>query len=178
MRYYDRRPEREAGPYTPQQVGELLNSGQLQPADELWEEGNSQPTSVAEIVRDLAAGDAPDVFISHSSRNKEQAKELVAALEQSGLRCWIDYLNLTPGHRWSGQLKAAIESCRSLLLLESEHANQSPEVQTEVAIARKRRIPIVPVRLDKVQRPDQMEYLLAHFPRSSPLHGRIAHLMA
>ena len=24
---------------------------------------------------------------------------------------------------------------------------------------------------------DQMEYLLAHFPRSSPLHGRIAHLM-
>jgi eukaryotic-like serine/threonine-protein kinase len=160
LRYYDRRPEREAGPYTPQQVGELLNSGQLQPADELWGEGNSQPTSVAEIVRDLAAGDAPDVFISHSSRNKEQAKELVAALEQSGLCCWIDYLNLTPGHRWSGQLKAAIESCRSLLLLESEHANQSPEVQTEVAIARKRRIPIVPVRLDKVQRPDQMEYLL------------------
>jgi len=25
---------------------------------------------------------------------------------------------------------------------------------------------------------DQMEYLLAHFPRSSPLHGRIRHLMS
>ncbi len=166
--YYERNPKRAPGPFSAQEVRRLLESGQLQITDLLWPADSDQPVEVGKILEGI--GDEarktitpPDVFISHSSRDKELAKELVAALERQGIYCWIDHRNLTPGIRWDGQLKSAIDSCRSMLLLESEHSNLSPEVHAELGIARQRRIPIIPVKLGKFQRSDQLEYLLQGF---------------
>lgn len=166
--YYDRNPKRAPGPFSAQEVRQLLDSGQLQITDLLWPADSNQPVEVRQILEGIG-DDArktippPDVFISHSSRDKDLAKELVSALERQGIYCWIDHRNLTPGIRWDGQLKSAIDSCRSMLLLESEHSNLSPEVHAELGIARQRRIPIIPVKLGKFQRSDQLEYLLQGF---------------
>ncbi|MFM8325092.1 MAG: toll/interleukin-1 receptor domain-containing protein, partial [Pirellulaceae bacterium] len=167
-KYHDRNPQRAPGPFSAHEVRQLLVAGQLHDKDLLWPSDSDEPVEVGQIVGEISedasrTASPPDVFISHSSRDKEVAKELVAALERQGIRCWIDHRNLTPGIRWDGQLKSAIDSCRSMLLLESEHSNLSPEVQAELGIARQRRIPIVPVKLGTFQRSDQLEYLLQGF---------------
>jgi serine/threonine protein kinase len=168
QKYYDRSARPNPGPFSADEVRELLKAGQLEAGDLLWPADSDQPLEVREILEraDDHSEDTvtpPDVFISHSSRDKELAKQLVNALEQQGIDCWIDHRNLTPGLRWDGQLKAAIDSCRSMLLLESEFSNQSPEVHAELGIARQRRIPIIPVRLGNFRRSDQLEYLLQGF---------------
>jgi Tfp pilus assembly protein PilF len=93
---------------------------------------------------------AHDVFISHSSKDKLAADAACAVLEGQGIRCWIAPRDITPGADWSASIIDAIGEVKVFVLLFSQHANTSHQIQREVELAVSRGIPILPVRLERV----------------------------
>lgn len=52
---------------------------------------------------------AHDVFISHSSKDKQVADAMCNKLESSGIRCWIAPRDILPGMDWTESLVKAIK---------------------------------------------------------------------
>lgn len=71
-------------------------------------------------------------FISYSSKDKDVADKLCAALEGVGIRCWIAPRDLRAGTDWGDAVIAAILGGRVMALVLSENAQASPQVRNEV----------------------------------------------
>lgn len=73
-----------------------------------------------------------DVFISHSSHDRDVAVAACASLEQRGFRCWIAPRDMRPGQDYGEAIAAAIGSSRLLLLIFSAETNDSVRARREV----------------------------------------------
>jgi len=104
---------------------------------------------------------AHDVFISHSSKDKLAADAACAVLEREGLRCWIAPRDIVPGAEWSASIADAIAEVKVFVLLFSQHANESHQIQREVELAVSRGIPIIPVRLEQVAPARSLEFFIS-----------------
>ncbi len=104
---------------------------------------------------------AHDIFISYSSMDKSVADSVCAALEQKGIRCWIAPRDVMPGQEYAEALVGAINSCRILILILSEHSNRSPQVLREAERAVSKAVPILPLRIDDVTLSPSMEYYVS-----------------
>lgn len=102
-----------------------------------------------------------DVFISYSSKDSQVADAVCAALESKGVRCWIAPRDIPAGASWGAAIIEGIEDSRVMLLVFSEHSNGSDQVLREVERAVAKRIPLVPLRLDKTPMSKALEYFLA-----------------
>jgi hypothetical protein len=51
---------------------------------------------------------AHNVFISHSTKDKEIAAEICAALEADGISCWIAPRDIKPGEEWPVAIVKAV----------------------------------------------------------------------
>ena len=102
-----------------------------------------------------------DVFISYSSRDQQVADAVCAALESKAVRCWMAPRDIPAGASWGAAIIEGIEDSHLLLLVFSEHSNQSAQVLREVerAVAKKR--PLVPLRIDRTNMGKAFEYFLA-----------------
>lgn len=99
-----------------------------------------------------------DVFMCHSSQDADAAEAICGALESAQIACWIAPRDPVPGIPYAGQLVAAIEDARLVLVVLSAHANASQHVLREVELAATRRKTIVPVRVDDTLPTSDMEY--------------------
>jgi DNA-directed RNA polymerase subunit RPC12/RpoP len=121
-----------------------------------------------------------DVFISYSSKDKQVADAVCAALEAKRWRCWIAPRDIVAGSDWGGAIIAAIEQSRVMVLVYSSRANQSQQVIREVERAVSKGLPIIPFRLEAVPLSKSMEYFLSasHWldAMSEPLESHLAQL--
>ena len=104
------------------------------------------------------------VFISHSSRDAEKAKEICSIIEQNGHSCFFAPRDIRSGHEYAEELINGIDACGTMLLLLSENSNASPHVLREVERAASRKIPIMVYKLEEVQISRSMEYFLIKSP--------------
>ncbi len=80
-----------------------------------------------------------DAFICHRSKDRFVAEEVLRLLERDGYRCWISYRNLKPNDNvnyWSN-IEAAIENTKVLIVISSQDAMYSKDVQKEMSLAEK-----------------------------------------
>ena len=105
-------------------------------------------------------GAAHDVFISYSSRDRERADAICAALEAGGVRCWIAPRDGTPGASYAKFLVDAIAASRLVVLVFSRSANASEAVLNELEIAFSRGIAVLPVRIEDVGPTGSAEFYL------------------
>lgn len=97
------------------------------------------------------------VFISHASPDKPMARRIRDALEDKGLRVWIDEVDIRVGHSIASKIANGLDSADVLCLLVSRDALASKWVVREYetflhkSIADER--PILPCRLDKSEMP-------------------------
>ena len=75
------------------------------------------------------------VFISHSSANLQDAKEVETALNAAGLDAWLDASDIGVGVLLGKELQQAIKASRAVVLIWSEAAKKSPWVTTEILTA-------------------------------------------
>jgi len=76
------------------------------------------------------------------------------------VRCWIAPRDISPGEGWSAAILRGIETCRVMVLVFSDHANNSPDVRREVAHACGHELIVIPMRIrDTVPRGDLHYYL-------------------
>lgn len=91
---------------------------------------------------------AHDIFLSHSRHDKLTADAVCNRLESTGIRCWIAPRDVVPGTDWTESILQAIGSCRAMVLVFSDYANDSRHVQIEVAHAFKHERTIIPFRIN------------------------------
>ena len=102
-----------------------------------------------------------DVFISHSTKDKDSADAVCAALEAAGIRCWMAPRDIKPGQSWAASILHGINQSRMMVLVFSAHANESKHVCREVERALNRGMPLVPLRIENVMPQEDMEYFLS-----------------
>lgn len=100
------------------------------------------------------------IFISHSSKNAEEAEKICALLERNGEKCFIAPRDIHSGKEYAEELIDGIDSSTAMILLMSEDANQSPHVLREVERAVSKSIPILVYKLEEVSLSKSMEYFL------------------
>lgn len=101
-----------------------------------------------------------DIFISYSSRDVEVANRIVAVLESEGLSCWIAHRDIVSGTDYPTAIAEAIEGSSMVVLVFSQSANDSADVNREIQLANEQRLPVFPVRIDKTNATGSMRYKL------------------
>ena len=100
------------------------------------------------------------VFISHSSKDRATADAICAYLESAGIKCWIAPRNIEPGATWAKGIMQGLEACGVLILVFSEHANDSDHVEREVAKAFSSGLAVIPFRIKDVLPNQSLSYFL------------------
>jgi hypothetical protein len=104
---------------------------------------------------------AREVFISHSAQDKKVAETICAALEQSGIRCWVAPRDVRPGRSFPGEITRAIQQSKVMLMIFSRHSNSSEQVLREIQLAVDCRVPIVRLRIEDIPLSDDLRYYLS-----------------
>src|SRR5439155_2454580 len=104
---------------------------------------------------------AQEVFISHSSLDKTVADAVCAALENTGIRCWIAPRDVQPGRSFPGEITRAIQNSKVMVLIFSAHSNTSEQILREVQLAANSDLHILQFRIEDVIPNEDLEYYLS-----------------
>ncbi|HET7855613.1 MAG TPA: toll/interleukin-1 receptor domain-containing protein, partial [Gaiellaceae bacterium] len=101
------------------------------------------------------------VFISYASPDEPTASAICNALEAAGVRCWIAPRDIGPGESYAAAIVRAIETVRMMIVVLSESASESQQVEREVERAGNERIIFLPVRIDGSPMSKPLEFFLS-----------------
>jgi len=101
-----------------------------------------------------------DVFISYSSQDREQVLQIAENLEVSGLHVWIDRNRIPGGTNYGPEIVRGIKECQILMLMCSDNSMRSKNVKQEIQLAWKYSKPYLPLLLEPIGFPEQVEYWL------------------
>ena len=107
-----------------------------------------------------------DIFISYSSKDREKAEQLTELLSSAGLSVWIDQSSLEVSTSWSAEIVDAITVCKAFIVLLSPNSIESHNVIKEVSLASEKRKKILPLDIEPVTLPRELEYQLAGIHRA------------
>ena len=107
-----------------------------------------------------------DIFISYSSKDREQALQLIELLSSAGLSVWIDQSGIDIATSWSGEIVDAIEQCKAFVVLLSPNSITSINVVKEVSLAAEQKKKILPLDLEPVELPRDLKYHLVGLQRA------------
>ena len=102
-----------------------------------------------------------DVFVSHSSRDRELAYRLVTELETRGARCFISPRDVPTGQAFPQAVTEAVNGSRCLLLLLTEDANVSVQLTREVELANLKSTPVLALRMDGLEPSGDLAFFLS-----------------
>ena len=75
------------------------------------------------------------VFISHSSKDKQTAQRLAHLLSEAGLRVWIPEDEILPGDNWAKKIGQALEESDLMVVIVTPHAFESEWLKEEIQYA-------------------------------------------
>lgn len=105
-----------------------------------------------------AAPDDPYVFVSYASADRARIEPLVAALTRAGISVWLDQSAIEGGANYAMEIAEGIERCAALMLMCSAASFASRNVRQEIALGWKYERPYVPLLLEPVTIPKEIEY--------------------
>jgi hypothetical protein len=167
-RWYLAKNKQKTGPFTAAELQRLAARKELQPADMLWQQGtalwapaNSLPWLFPPLATPPRNSALYQVFVSYSSKDKSVADALVAALERTGVSCWIAPRDIVAGSEYAKAIIEAIERARTMVLIFSHKANQSQQVLREVERVVSKNLPIISFRIENCAPSKSLEYFLS-----------------
>ena len=101
-----------------------------------------------------------EVFISYSSRDRDRVIDLAIRLQSLGVSCWLDRNKILGASNYGPEIVAGIKGCKVLLLCCSDASMRSKNVKQEIQLAWKYDRPYLPLLLETVSFPDQLQYWL------------------
>ena len=99
--------------------------------------------------------EAPDIFVSYASKDRDRVRPLVETLRAFGWSVWWDR-ELKPGETWDEVIGKALLSARCVVVAWSTSAVASDWVRIEAEHARQRGV-LVPVYLERVALPAPLD---------------------
>jgi hypothetical protein len=106
------------------------------------------------------AGEA-DVFISYASADRQRVLAIADRLAASGVSLWLDRQRIDGATCWAEEIVRGIKGCQVLLLMCSDAAMRSWAVKQEIQLAGEWQKALLPVMLEPVSFPDQVQFFLA-----------------
>jgi TIR domain/AAA-like domain len=103
-----------------------------------------------------------EIFISYSSQDKSTAETIRESLENAALSCWIAPRDIIPGRKYAEAILDGIDQCKVFVLVLTESANASPQVEMEVNHAASVNKFILSFRLDQSKLSKSLEYYLGN----------------
>jgi TIR domain len=115
----------------------------------------------AKIERHTTTAGARVAFISHSSKDKIFVRQLAADLVASGVQVWLDEQRIRVGDSIPENVAQGVAESDFFLVVISSASINSPWVKKELNQAlvheiEKRRVRVMPVLLNKVERPETL----------------------
>ena len=104
-----------------------------------------------------------DVFISHSSVDSKLAYAMCIYLEQKGIRCWIAPRDIPGGVKYGKSIIMGVKTCKIMVVLFNNNANDSEGVETEVERAFHYKLTLIPFKLDETIPSDSLEFSFGSF---------------
>lgn len=101
-----------------------------------------------------------DVFISHSSKDREIADIVCNALEANGISCWIAPRDIPGGADWSAAIADAIGASKVFIIIYSHNSAESAQVPRELALADSAHSHIIPYKVDDTELTAGFKYYL------------------
>lgn len=101
------------------------------------------------------------LFISYAHKDSETVTGISEKLREAGYEVWIDTGGIQGGALWGAEIAKAIIECDVLLLFLSPKSVDSDFVRREVDIAFEEKKRILPIMLEKIEIPVQLDYQLA-----------------
>jgi hypothetical protein len=117
---------------------------------------------VLRVVRGAKRTAKPDIFISHSSRDKEAALQLALTLNFCSIDVWLDDWELEVGQSLTDEIAKAMDNSRFIAILITENYNKTVWTKTEYkkALAREQkenRTVMLPLIVGDAQIPEFLE---------------------
>ncbi len=88
-----------------------------------------------------------DVFISYSSHDQKVVEGLCAYLESLKIRCFVAYRDIPKSVVWAKAIVEALEQSRMMVVVFSNHFNNSVQVDREIELASEDNKPILTFRI-------------------------------
>ncbi|MCR5203977.1 MAG: toll/interleukin-1 receptor domain-containing protein [Lachnospiraceae bacterium] len=107
-----------------------------------------------------------EVFISHSSKDKDISEKVLSFFEDKGISCWMAPRDIVPGTDWATAISTAITATKVFVLIYTANSAESSQVAREVTLAEsKQGIFVVPYKTDDTPLKGSFEYYLtgSHF---------------
>ena len=104
-----------------------------------------------------------DVFISHSSADSKLAYAMCDYLEEKGIRCWIAPRDIPGGVKYGKSIIMGIKTCKIMVVLFNNNANDSDGVETELERAFHYKLTLIPFKLDETIPSDSLEFSFGSF---------------
>jgi len=111
----------------------------------------------------MAVTDEPAVFVSYSHRDVKAVEALDNAFVAAGIHVWRDVGKIDVGDYFRGNIAKAIASSDAVVLALSDQSATSPEVLSELELAREEQTPILPVLIASLDNalPSRLRQILA-----------------
>lgn len=114
------------------------------------------------IERGARRTSKPDIFISHSSKDKIVVAQLATDLNFCGIDVWFDQWELQIGQSLTDELAKAMDDSRYIAILITENYNKSAWTKTEYKKAlsreqREERTVMLPILVGQAEIPDFLE---------------------
>lgn len=125
-----------------------------------------------------------DVFISYSSHDQKVVEGLCAYLEAHKIRCFVAYRDVPRGVVWARAIVEALEESRMMVVVFSEHFNNSDQVDREIELASEDKKPILTFRLSNDAFKGAKKFYLKNinwidaFPNPQQVFGSVAENVA
>ena len=125
-----------------------------------------------------------DVFISYSSHDQKVVEGLCAYLEAHKIRCFVAYRDIPRGVVWARAIVEALEESRMMVVVFSEHFNNSDQVDREIELASEDKKPILTFRLSNDAFKGAKKFFLKNinwidaFPNPQQVFGSVAENVA
>lgn len=101
-----------------------------------------------------------EVFISYSRRDYDQVRRIAQWLESAGVSVWMDTDEIDGGTNYGLEISRGIQACKVLMLMCSNASMQSRNVRQEIQLAWRYERPYMPMLLERINFPEQIEYWL------------------
>jgi hypothetical protein len=121
-----------------------------------------------------AARTAYSAFLSHAKTDEKKAREIAAALEERGFKCWIAPRDVRPGHGYGDEILRGIEKSRAFILVLSKASNGSAFVAREVERAVSKGKAVYAIRVENVQPSPSLELFISGTQRIDAWSGRLS----
>ncbi len=125
-----------------------------------------------------------DVFISYSSLDQKVVEGLCAHLESHKIRCFVAYRDIPRGVVWAKAIVDALDESRMMVVVFSDHFNNSDQVDREIELASEEKKPILTFRITDDAFKGAKKYYLKNlnwidaFPDPQAVFGSVAENVA